>query len=51
MSSLSGKLAEIMFNAFNYRKHLGNVNGQVFIVNEELDYKNFKYAGEHLCKL
>lgn len=52
MASLSGKLAGIMLNAFNYGKHLGNMNGQANIVNDnELRRKNFKHAGEHLCKL
>ncbi len=51
MSSLSGKLAGIVLNAFNYGNHLGNVNGQVSIVDEELGYRNFKHAGEHLCEL
>jgi len=50
MSSLSGKLAGIVLNAFNYGNHLGNVNGQVSIVDEELGYRNFKHAGEHLCE-
>ena len=51
MSSLSGKLAGIVLNVFNYRNHLGNVNGQVSIVDEELGYRNFKHVGEHLCEL
>jgi hypothetical protein len=51
MSSLSGKLAGIVLNAFNYGKHLSNKNGQVTIVDKELERKNFKHAGEHLCEL
>lgn len=51
MSSLSGKLAGIVLDAFNYGRHLGNKNGQVTIVDEELGRKNFKHAGEHLCEL
>ena len=51
MSLLSGKLAGIVLNAFNYEKHLGNVNGQVSMIDEEFGYKNFKHAGEHLCEL
>jgi hypothetical protein len=49
MVSLSGKLAGIMLNAFNFGKHLSNVNGQTSVVDE--GRKNFKYASEHLCKL
>lgn len=51
MASLSGKLAGIVLNAFNYGKHLSNVNGQTAVVDEELGRKNFKHAGEHLCEL
>ena len=51
MASLSGKLAGIVLNAFNYGKHLSNVNGQTSVVDEELGRKNFKHAGEHLCEL
>jgi hypothetical protein len=49
MASLSGKLAGIVLNAFNFGKHLSNVNGQTSVVDE--GRKNFKYASEHLCKL
>ena len=51
MASLSGRLAGIVLNAFNYRKHLGNVNGQFSVIDEELGRKNFKYTGQHLCEL
>ena len=52
MASLSGKLAAIVLNAFNYGNHLGNVNGQAnIVIDEELGCKNFKHAGEHLCEL
>ena len=51
MVSLSGKLAGIVLNAFNYGKHLSNINGQTSVVGEELGRKNFKHAGEHLCEL
>ena len=36
MASLSGKLAGIVLDAFNYGKHIGNMNGQTFIIDEEL---------------
>ncbi|CAB4422746.1 unnamed protein product [Rhizophagus irregularis] len=51
MASLSGKLAGIVFNAFNYGNHLGNMNGQSTIIDEELARKNFKHAGDHLCEI
>src|SRR5688500_7039989 len=51
MSSLSSKLADIILNTFNNGKYLGNVNGQIFMIDEKLDRKNFKHAGKHLCKL
>ncbi len=51
MSSLSGKLVGIVLNAFNYGNHLGNINGQVSIVDEELGYRNFKHVRKHLCEL
>jgi len=51
MASLSGKLAGIVLNGFNHGKHLGNVNGQSAVIDEELGRKNFKHAGEHLCEL
>ena len=51
IASLSGKLAGIVLNAFNYGKHLSNVNGQTSVVDEELGRKNFKHADEHLCEL
>ena len=52
MASLSGKLAGIVLNAFNYGNHLGNMNGQAnTVIDEELGRKNFKHAGEHLCDL
>ena len=40
MASLSGKLAGIVFNAFNYEKHLGNMNGKSTIIDEELARRN-----------
>ena len=47
MASLSGKLAGIVLNAFNYGNHLGNANGQAnTLIDEELGCKNFKHAGE-----
>ena len=39
-----------MLNAFNHEKHLGNVNGQSSVIDEELGRKNFKHASEHLCE-
>ncbi|CAB4490217.1 unnamed protein product [Rhizophagus irregularis] len=52
MASLSGKLAGIVLNAFNYGNHLGNMNGQAnTVIDKELGRKNFKHAGEHLCDL
>ena len=51
MVSLSGKLAGIVLNSFNYGNHFGSMNGKVTIVDEELGRKNFKHAGEHLCDL
>jgi len=48
MTSLFDKLASIVLNAFNYGNYLGNINGQVLIVDEELEYRNFKYVKEHL---
>ncbi|PKK78572.1 hypothetical protein RhiirC2_770095, partial [Rhizophagus irregularis] len=51
MASLSGKLAGIVLDAFSYGKHIGNVNGQTSVIDEELRRKNFKHAGERLCEL
>ena len=51
MASLSGKLAGIVLDAFNYEKHIGNVNGQTSVIDEELGRKNFKHASERLCEL
>ena len=51
MATLSGKLAGIVFDAFNHGKHLGNVDGKNTIVDEELARKNFKHAGDHLCEI
>ena len=51
MASLSSKLASIVLNAFNYSNHLGNADGQVTVIDEDLGRRNFKHAGDHLCKL
>ncbi len=51
MASLSSKLFSIVLNAFNYGNHLGNVNGQVTIIDKDLGYRNFKHAADHLCEL
>ena len=52
MASLSGKLAGIVLNAFNYGNHLGNANGKTnTVIDEELGRRNFKHAGDHLCEL
>ncbi len=51
MASLFGKLAGIILNAFNYGNHLGNINGQITVIDKDLEYRNFKHAGDHLCEL
>lgn len=51
MASLSDKLAGIELNAFAHGKHLGSINGKVTIVDEDLERRNFRHAGERLCEL
>ena len=48
MATLSGKLAGISFPIDHFRTHL---NSQGKVVDNDLAYKNFQYAGERLCNI